>query len=272
MRLSARVGTAIVAAATGLALSAVPAFAAPPGNDTQAGRTVVGAVPFTDQVDTSEATTDADDTDILNQCGAPATDASVWYELTPTASDFLIADASGSSYSAGVAVMEGTPGAFVVVSCGPGGAVWDAVAGTTYTLLVFDDQLDGGGNGGVLNLSIDVAPPPPTLEVTVNPTATFDSRTGSAFVSGTILCGEDASFAFLEAQLTQRVGRVLINGFGGTEVTCDGTARPYTLEIISDNGLFKGGKAAQLTFSAACGFLCSEYFAEQTVQLKGGKK
>ena len=51
-----------------------------------------------------------------------------------------------------------------------------------------------------------------------------------------------------------------------------GTTRPYTLEIIGDNGLFKGGKAAQLTFSAACSFLCSEYFAEQTIQLKGGRK
>ena len=272
MRLATRLGTAILAATTGLALGAVPAFAAPPANDTEAGRTVVGALPFTDQVDTTQATTDADDTDIRNQCGAPATDASVWYELTPTASDTLCADASGSSYSAGVAVMEGTPGNYVVVACGPGGAAWEAAAGTTYTILAFDDQLDGSGNGGVLNLAIDVAPPPPALEVTVNPTAAFDTKTGSAFVSGTILCGADASFAFLEAQLTQRVGRMLIRGFGGTEVTCDGTARPYTLEIVGDNGLFKGGKAAQLTFSAACSFLCSEYFAEQTVQLKGGKK
>jgi hypothetical protein len=86
------------------------------------------------------------------------------------------------------------------------------------------------------------------------------------------MCGADATFAFLEAQLTQRVGRVLIRGFGGTDVTCDGTTRPYTLEIVGDNGLFKGGKAAQVTFSAACSVLCSEYLAEQTIQLKGGRK
>jgi hypothetical protein len=272
MSLSLRIAGAGATAALVIGAWSAPAFAAPPGNDTHGGRVVVSGVPYNAQVDTTEATTDADDTPIRNQCGAPATDASVWYEFSTSTAATLIADARGSSYSAGVAVATGAPGSLTVVSCGPGGAVWDAEAGTTYTLLVFDDQTDGVGNGGALDLVIDVAPPPPDLEVTVNPTALFDSRTGSAIVSGTILCGADADFAFLEAQLTQRVGRVLIRGFGGTEVTCDGTTRPYTLEIIGDNGLFKGGKAAQLTFSAACSVLCSEYFAEQTIQLKGGRK
>jgi hypothetical protein len=251
---------------------AAPALAAAPGNDTYDGRTVVAGFPYSTQADTTQATTDSDDTPIRNQCGAPATDASVWYQFSTATPATLFADVTASSYTAGVAVAVGSPGTFEVLACGPGGTVWDAEAGTTYTLLVFDDQTDGTGNGGTLDLTIDVAPPPPALEVTVNPTASFDSRTGSAFVSGTIMCGADASFAFLEAQLTQRVGRLLIRGFGGTDVTCDGTTRPYTVEVLGDNGTFKGGKAAQLTFSAACSFLCSEYLAEQTIQLKGGRK
>ena len=154
-----------------------PALAAAPGNDTYGGRTVVGGIPYTAQVDTTEATTDADDTGIRDQCGAPATDASVWYEFTTARPRPCSPTSSASDYPAGVAVDVGRPGTTSrSCDCGPGGAVWDAVAGTTYTLLVFDDQIDGTGNGGTLDLTIDVAPPPPALEVTVNPTATFDSK------------------------------------------------------------------------------------------------
>ena len=123
---------------------------------------------------------------------------------------------------------------------------------------------------GSWQLTLEVAPPPPALDVTVNPIAQFDSKTGSAILAGTIMCGADAEFAFLEAQLTQRVGRLLIRGFGGTDVTCDGTTRPWTIEVLGDNGLFKGGKSASATFAAACGVaFCSEYFNESTIQLKG---
>ena len=39
------------------------------------------------------------------------------------------------------------------------------------------------------------------------------------------------------------------------------------------NGKFAGGKSAAFTFSFACGaFQCSDGFAEQTVQLRGGKR
>jgi hypothetical protein len=53
------------------------------GNEVYGGRTVVGAIPFTDSLDTTEATTDSNDSNDSNvACGAPATDASVWYEVT----------------------------------------------------------------------------------------------------------------------------------------------------------------------------------------------
>ena len=42
--------------------------------------------------------------------------------------------------------------------------------------------------------------------------------------------------------------------------------------MIGDNGLFKGGKAVSATLSVACGVVfCSEYFAENQIQLKGKK-
>ena len=249
-----------------------PAFAAVPGNDTYAGRTVVGSIPFTDQVDTSAATSDANDSQLNAQCGAPAVDASVWYQVTATSSSGLAADVSGSNYSAGVIVATGAPGNWTVVACGPGAAGWAATAGETYSVIAFDDQLDGAGNGGLLNITIDVAPPPPTIGVTVNPTATFNTKTGAATVSGTVTCTGQTSFAFMEVGLSQSVGRFIIRGFGGTDVTCDGVSRPWSLQVLGDNGKFAGGKALSVTFAVACGaFECGVDFQERIIQLKGGK-
>lgn len=272
MKVSQRLVATVAAALTIVAITGAPAVAAPPGNDVYGGAAPVGATPFSVTQDTTEATTDADDTELNLTCGAPAMDASVWYTFTPAGDEAYLADASASDYAAGVFVATGGPGSFEVLACGPGGAAWQAAAGQTYSIIVIDDQSDGGGNGGELQLNIDIAPPPPALDVTVNPTAKFDAKTGSATLSGTIMCGEDAEFAFLEAQLTQRVGRLLIRGYGGTDVACDGTARPFTLEVFGDNGLFKGGKSASVTFAAACSAIfCSEYVNESTVQLKGKK-
>ncbi|KGN40120.1 DUF6299 family protein [Knoellia aerolata] len=270
MRVSPRLGAAVVAALTIVAVTGTPAVAAPPTNDVYGGAETVAAVPFSTTLNTTEATTDAVDDELNTVCGAPAMDASAWYSFTPDTDDAFLADASASNYSAGVFVATGAPGSFEVLACGPEFAAWQATAGETYSVVVIDDQTDGAGIGGEMRLSLDVAPPPPALEVTVDSTARFDSKTGTAILTGTILCGEDAEFAFLEAQLTQRVGRLLVRGFGGTDVTCDGTARPWTLEVIGDNGLFKGGKTASVTFAAACGAaFCSEYVNESTIQLKG---
>src|SRR6185503_13210985 len=43
--------------------TATPVLAAPPDNDSYAGRAIIGSVPFAQSVDTTEATTDADDTE-----------------------------------------------------------------------------------------------------------------------------------------------------------------------------------------------------------------
>lgn len=249
-----------------------PASAAPPANDVYAGRVVIGAVPFSVTQDTSKATTDATDAELNPpDCGAPATDASVWYEVTADSDGGLAADVSESSYSAGVLVATGSPGAFSFVTCGPGAVAWSTTAGETYILLVIDDQLDGGGNGGTMTLNVEEIPPPPEIDITVNPRARFTS-TGSAILRGQVTCVGEADFAFIEAQLTQRVGRLKINGFGGMEITCDGTTRPWSLEIIADNGIFRGGKAASVTFAAACGFFdCGVDFEERTVRLSRRK-
>lgn len=273
MRLARRAVLAALVLTTVVVTPASPAFAAPPGNDTLGGRTVVGAIPFSETLDTSEATTDADDAELNANCGAPATDASVWYEFTAASDSGMVVDISQSDYTAGAIIATGGPGSWFVEACAPGAVGWFATAGTTYTILAFDDQFDGGGNGGMLNITIDTAPPPPTIDVTVSPRGRFDSKTGSAFISGTVTCEGQADFAFLEAQLSQRVGRFIIRGFGFSDVTCDGATRPWSLEIVGDNGRFAGGKAASVTFAVACGvFDCGVDFEEHVVQLSGRKR
>ena len=208
-----------------------------------AGRTVIGSLPFSDSVDTTEATTDGDDLEMNAECGAPATDASVWYEYTSAADEVVLVDVSASDYSAGVIVSLGAPGSVAVIACGPGIVGFFAGAGETYTILAFDDQEDGAGNGGQLALSMDLAPPPPEISITVDPTGSFNAKTGSATVSGTVTCSADSEFAEIDLQLQQRVGRFTVRGFGFVEVFCDGTAQPWSAEVIGDTGLFKGGNA-----------------------------
>src|SRR3954453_22476053 len=100
-----------------LVMSEGTALAVAAGNDVYGGRTVVGAIPFTDSLDTTEASTDSNDSDVNVQCGAPATAASVWYEVTAVADGGLAADVSSSTYSAGVIVATGSPGSWSLVAC-----------------------------------------------------------------------------------------------------------------------------------------------------------
>jgi len=218
------------------------------------------------------ATTDADDADINANCGAPATDASVWYEVTAT-SGTLVANAVGD-YSAGIIVATGSPGNWQVVTCGPNAVGWATTPGETYSVVVFDDQGDGGGNGGSLNLTIDDRIQlPPTISATINPTAVFNSKTSAVTVSGTATCTGPTLFSGVDVFLTQTIGRFITTGFGEADVTCDGLTHPWSLQVFADFGKFSGGKALSATFGFACGFFeCATDYQEHIVQLKGGRR
>jgi len=250
---------------------AVPALAAPPANDTFPNATPV-TVGFSEQLDTTEATTDADDAQLNASCGAPATDASVWYVLE--GSDQLIkVDTTGTDYFAGVAVGVGTQGNLVLVACGPDAVAFFAEVGTTYYVMAFDDQFDGGGNGGTLNISFTVAPPAPTLTMTVDPVGKVNNKTGVATISGTYTCTDaDSLEAFID--IRQNVGRFAVLGSGSfsESAICDGEAHPWSATIEPFNGKFAGGKAATITVALACGdFQCTDGYVEQTVMLRGGR-
>jgi hypothetical protein len=268
---SIAIGAALVAAS---AFGVQPAFAAAPGNDTIGGATTA-SLGFSQILDTTQATTDADDAQLNSSCGAPATDASVWYTLNLAADGGVIIDVSASDYSAGVLVGEGTPGALTTVACGPGTVAFSAAAGTTYYVLAIDDQSDGSGNGGALHISFNGAPPPPTLDVTLAPRGTFNAKTGVATLHGTYTC-TDADFIDIFGNVSQPVGRIAtIRGF--FEVfdvsTCDGSTHQWSADVSPDSGKFAGGQAMTVVFSFACGaFECADGFTEQTVRLSGARK
>ena len=264
-----------------MGVAVVPAVALPPDNDTYSGREVLTEpLPITVMADTSEATTDGDDAELYAQCPeAPAVDASVWYEFTPVTEGELVIDTLASDYSVGAFVATGGPGSWSLETCGPQIIPFYAMPGVTYTLLVFDDQEDGGGNGGQLVFTIDQAPPPPTIEVSVDPRGTVDARAGVATVTGTYTCAPAEAgmieFAHLDVTLTQRAGRVYIQGGGFLEpLTCDGTEQPWTITTTEwSNGLFKGGKADAQIWAEACGpGSCGFFDDTQAVKLSAAKK
>src|SRR4051794_7043568 len=137
-------------------VSAAGAVAAP-SNDKIGGAQVVSSLPFKASVDTRGATTDSDDTQVNDSCGAPNTNNSVWYKVTASKSELLTVDTNGSNYSSGVIIAEGKPGALTTDACGPVNAGVEATKGKTYWVLAFDDT----GHGGTLQLSIHGPGPKP---------------------------------------------------------------------------------------------------------------
>lgn len=139
-------------------------------------------------------------------------------------------------------------------------------AGQTYSILLIDDQSDGGGNGGTLQLSVTEAPPQPIVDVTVDQNGLFNRQTGSATVTCT---GGPSQFSLVQTELRQKRGRFTVIAIGGLEVTCDATTRPWSVELVSPNGPFGRGEAANVTMAIACGdILCSQDYEEHPVILR----
>jgi hypothetical protein len=261
----------VLLAITALTLGATPALAAgPPPNDDIADATTITALPFSDTVDTTKANTDAEETAAGQPCrdfGAPAIEKAVWYTYMATSDVTLRVDTSASSYSTGIAVYSGAPSASTFVTCAPRQLTTSVAAGGTVYLMIFGDQ--PGSPGGTLRISVQEAPPPPEVSLTVNPTGTFDSQSGSATISGTVTCTGVADFAAINGSLTQTVGRFTISGFFFTSFTCDGTTQTWTATVTSSNGRFGGGHATVQASAFACNSSgCGQDSVTQQVRLR----
>ena len=262
----------VVLAICSVLLGATPALAASgPSNDKIAGATVIAALPFSDTVDTTKATTDADERAAAQPCtdiGAPAIEKAVWYKYTASANITLQVDTTASSYPTGIAAYNGAPSASTFVTCAPGRLQTSVGAGQTAYLMIFGDQ--PGSPGGTLRITVQEAPPPPQItSFTVDPVASFDSKAGTATVSGTVTCTGVADFAGINGQMSQTVGRFTITGFFNAPFTCDGETHPWTAQVTSQNGRFGGGKATVQAFAFACNSSgCAQAQVTQEVRLR----
>jgi hypothetical protein len=258
-------------AIAGMLFGASPALAAgPPSNDKIAGATTITALPFSEEIDTTKASTDAEETTAGQPCrdfGAPAIEKAVWYKYTATSDVTLRVVTSTSSYTTGIAVYSGTPSASTFVTCAPGQITTSVAAGETVYLMIFGDQ--PGSAGGTLRISVQEAPPPPEVSLTVDPTGTFDSQSGSATISGTVTCTGVADFSNVNGTLTQTVGRFTISGFFFAPFTCDGTTQTWTATVTSQNGRFGGGQATVQATAFACNASgCGQDSVTQQVRLR----
>lgn len=178
-----------VAALLLLPVTASPAHAAPPPNDTADTATVITRLPTTIRQDTSEARDEPIDGEVILCPGGvpPAVRGSVWYAVTATDDDgFAVAARPGTDHSAAFIVTAGRPDpARDPVACGVGAVVVPTVAGTTYYVMAFSDVPDVVG--GDLVVTFLRVPPTPTVAVTVDRRGHL-RRDGTVRMRGTYAC------------------------------------------------------------------------------------
>jgi hypothetical protein len=253
------VGIVLVVTAPGIALAAAPA------NDLPAGAIAHTTLPTTINQDTTEATVSTDDVG----CGAGGQDqATVWYTLTLASATTVLVDATASGYAVGINIFEGTASASNLVTCVEGAATFDAAAGTTYYLMFAD--IDGDAtNGGQLQVSVDVAPPPLEISLTVNSTGKVNAKTGEATISGTVTCNHSADSADIEVSLREPLGRFTIHGFGTDGPSCGPTPTAWFASVVGDNGKFGAGKATADVTAFACDLIgCADASVTSNVRLR----
>jgi hypothetical protein len=177
----------VVVSVAGLLLALLntsPALAQP-ANDDFDSATVISAVPFTDSINTADATTAADDP----FCNG--NEHTVWYSFTPTQDLTIRADTSGSDYATTLAVYTGSRGALSQVACAsfPAEVTFTASANTTYFFMVASACC--GGPGGTLVFRVN---PPPANDdfdsATVIPGLPF---TDSVFTADATTAADDPS-------------------------------------------------------------------------------
>jgi hypothetical protein len=276
MRRLTRLIVLTLVAALPVLFLATPAFAAP-SNDDITGAVTIPGVPFTDVVNTTDATVAGDDPAEL--CFGPL--ATVWYTFTPGQTIQTAITTAGSDYDTTLAVFSGSPGALNFVACNDDSAgttasavAFTATAGTQYYIMA--GTCCGGapgqvGPGGNLVLNVSEAPPPLTVTVAVSSKGSV-TNSGTATVTGTIICSNPTN-GFVNVNLTQLHGRRLIaQGGNGVGLTCGPTPTAWSVQVTSFSGvLFGPGRAeADVAASACDSFTCDSDQVTRTVQFRSG--
>jgi hypothetical protein len=155
----------------------------------------------------------------------------------------------------------------VVPGCAP-------ASGTTFpigTTTVQCAATDAAGNVAAGTFDVTVQPP-----LVVNLTISGGSVnpvTGVARVRGTVACSrgdappEQPTTAWIDGQVTQRIGRALIRGYFSTQVECTPSASAWSAPTTDSSGLFVAG-SVDVNAYAATDPIWSSSSADATIRLK----
>lgn len=127
------------------------AHAAPPANDDFDASTAITTLPFTTQVDRTEATRALDDP---ANCVGGLAEGSVWFHHTATESGIVRINTSGSDRDVKLSVLIGSRGDLRSAGCtdpSAGPLTMRVTAGQTYYFMAADGY---NGRGAMLNLSV----------------------------------------------------------------------------------------------------------------------
>jgi hypothetical protein len=254
------------------------AFALPPSNDDFGSATVISSLPFSDSLNTAEATRAGDDPD----CAASS--HTVWYTFTPDKDITVQANTFGSDYDTILCLYTGSQGSLDNPATNDDASFdtkqsqisFDATAGQTYFFMVGSPY---GGPGGNLVFNIDEGSPPPppprefNMEVSINPIADVQPRTGLVTIGGTIDCSEPASIS-ISGEVVQISGQRTVKGSFSQSVVCgpavEGQPGPWFASLQGQNGAFVAGRASVNVFAEGCGISdCDQDQDSRTVRLQG---
>ena len=214
--------------------------------------------------DTTQATTDAQDKRLNGGCGAPKTNASVWYKIPLKHDRNFILSTKGSDYSGGFLVFDGAPTPQSLVACGPRRGGVNGAAGHTYWVMVISDTAKQGGH---LVMTVKKAPPPPRVRVHVARVG-LAYRGGAARLHGTYFCKNGNADKAVFGTIMQRVGRLKIPAGFDTGIRCNGKWHHWSARAVSRTGIYDRGPARVRVSIFACSpFDCREATVHRHIRL-----
>jgi hypothetical protein len=215
----------------------------PPNDGCQNARTV-GPLPYQDTLDTTSATSSADDP---VSCTGSVDSNSVWYTITPSANTVFAVDTRSSNFNTVVSVFTGACGSLASIACNDDFSVsqnetnrslltFPATAGVTYLI-----EVSGKGSGGTSQIKVGF------------PTIT-EVQYVSDGVNSDFLTVRGAGFPNNSAVSVQKSGadaEVLTTTVGGSQG--DGTATFLTANRKKLKKLIKPGKTVTIKVVPANG-------------------
>ena len=214
----------------------------PPPNDDFDEAFPITALPFVHTQQTATATIAPDDP------FCSGNKASVWFSYTPTQSGRVDFNTFGSNYDTTLSAWSGTRGNLSQLACNDNAdglqsrIRFDAVAGVTYHIMAGAYFFS---SGGTLTLNALPAPPPFTMQFTLDRFSSVQPSTGEVTVNGSAICSSP-SFVQVNGAVRQARAGNQVAGYFSAFVQCDGVTA-WTAPVVYSIELFNGRAAALFT-------------------------